>query len=121
MIRTGGKQYKVSAGDTIEVDKLNLGEEKDILFDDVLLVSLDGKVSVGSPTVVGAKVKATLVDQIKAEKIRVMKFKAKSRYRRTTGFRALMTVVKIDKIEMGSKTEKSVEKPTKTAPTKSEK
>lgn len=121
VIRTGGKQYKVSAGDTIQVDKLNNSDKKEITFDDVLLVSLDGKLNIGSPVVSGARVRATLVDQIKGDKIRVQKFKAKSRYRRTTGFRAQMSVIKIEKIEVGAKTEKKVEEPTKTAPTKSKK
>lgn len=118
MIRSGGKQYKVSTGDVIEVDKLELGEKTELVIEDVLLTSIGGKVSIGNPVLTNAKVKATLVEQKKGEKIRVMKFKAKSRYRRAIGFRAKLTVLKIDKIETGndSKSEVKAETTTKTAP-----
>lgn len=97
VIKTGGKQYRVAAGETIEIDRLPEGKE--LTFDEVLLLVSDGKVKIGKPTVDGAKVKATLVEQTKGDKIRVSKFKAKARYRRTIGFRASLSKVKIEKIE----------------------
>ena len=117
IIRTGGKQYKASVGDTLEIDKLSLGDKKNFTFDEVLL-SVDGEnVSIGNPIIAGVRVNATLVEQKKGDKIRVSKFKAKSRYRKVIGFRPQISVVKIDKIETGSKkTEEKVVKPSKTAP-----
>ena len=115
VIKTNGKQYKVSAGDLLTLDKLDLGEKKTIVFDQVLLSVNDGSISVGKPTVDGALVEASFVEDKQGEKIHVRRFKAKSRYRRNIGFRAQQTVVKIDKINFGSgKTEKNADKPTKT-------
>lgn len=112
VIVSGGKQYKVSEGDVITVDKL-LGDKNDkINFDEVLLMVDEGNVKIGKPVVSGVKVAGELVEQIKGDKIRVSKFKAKSRYRRTVGFRALLTQIKIDKIEAGKA--ESKEKPSKT-------
>jgi large subunit ribosomal protein L21 len=116
IIRSGGKQYKVNAGDVLEVDKITT-DKKTITFEDILLVVNEGNVSVGKPTVAGAKVEATIVENIKGDKIRVSKFKAKARYRKTIGFRPQLSVVKIDKILAGSeKVAKKAEEPTKTAP-----
>lgn len=115
IIKSGGKQYKVSTGDTISVDKLDLDGKEKIDIDDVLLCVNEGDVSIGQPMVKGATVEATLVENKKDEKIRVMRFKAKSRYRRTIGFRAQKTVLKIDKINFGSnKSVKEVEQSSKT-------
>src|SRR3989344_4328919 len=113
VIRSGGKQYKIKVGDTLELDKLS-SENKNIVFDDVLLVVDSGAATVGKPIISGARVEAKLIENIKGKKIRVMKFKAKSRYRRITGFRPQLSVVKIEKIETNSKN--AQEKNTKTAP-----
>lgn len=113
IIRSGGKQYKIKVGDTLELDKLS-AENKNIVFDDVLLVVDNGVITIGKPIITGARVEAKLVENIKGKKIRVMKFKAKSRFRRTTGFRPQLSVVKIEKIETNAKSSK--EKNTKTAP-----
>lgn len=102
VIRLGGKQYKVSKDSTIEVDKIAGEAEEKIVIDDVLLVADGNKVTVGKPLVNGAKVTAKIVEQKKGDKIRVMKFKSKVRYRKTTGFRALLSVVKIEDILLGS-------------------
>ncbi len=103
VIKTGGKQYKVSAGDTLTVDKLSLDGKNSVTFDEVLLVVDENKASVGNPIVKDATVDATLVENKRGEKIHVRRFKAKSRYRRTTGFRAEQSVFKIDKINFDSK------------------
>lgn len=117
VIRSGGKQYKVSDGDVLELDKLNLEENKTIVFDDVLLLVAEGKTTIGKPNVTGARVEAKLIEQKKGDKIRVSKFKAKSRYRKTIGFRPQLTVVQIEKIDFsGKKTEEKIEKIVKSAP-----
>ena len=111
IIKTNGKQYKVSAGDSLTLDRLELNDKKTIVFDQVLLTVNGESVSIGKPTVNGAKVEASFVEDKKGEKIHIRRFKAKSRYRRTTGFRAQQTVVKIDKIDFGSQ---KADKSTKT-------
>ena len=87
ILETGGKQYKVRPGDTIQVEKL-AGEPGDTVeLGRVLMVADDDKVSVGSPAVDGASVVAEIVGQGRGEKIIVFKYKAKARYRRKTGHR----------------------------------
>ena len=117
VIKTNGKQYKISEGDILTLDKLKLDGKKNVTFEEVLLVVNDSNSSIGKPTVNGAKVSATVLEDKKGEKIRVSKFRAKSRYRKTIGFRAEQTVVKIDKISTGSSSSaKKTTKPAKTAP-----
>jgi large subunit ribosomal protein L21 len=100
VIKTGGKQYKVSEGDVIEIDRI-LNKDGKVVFDEVLLVSSDAGVKIGKPTVENAKVEAKVLEDLKGEKIRVSKFKSKVRYRRVTGFRAFLTKVQIEKIIEG--------------------
>lgn len=98
VIKAAGKQYKVSEGDILELDKFK-GKAKDkITFDEVLLVVDKEKVTIGEPLVKGAKVTAEILEQKKAKKIRVARFKAKSKYRKVKGHRSHITVVKIKKI-----------------------
>lgn len=100
VIKTGGKQYKVKENDELRVEKLEAEVGKTVNFDEVLLVaSEDGKtVNVGMPTVKGAKVSAEVLEQGKADKVRVIKFKNKIRYKRVRGHRQPFTKVKITKI-----------------------
>jgi large subunit ribosomal protein L21 len=97
VIKTGGKQYRVSEGDVIEVDRLATDGDK-VVFEDVLLKVTDAGIKIGSPTVKGEKVEGKLVEQLKGDKIRVSKFKSKVRYRRVTGFRASLSKILIEKI-----------------------
>lgn len=97
VIKSGGKQYRVSEGDIIEVDRLSENKGK-ISFDNVLLYVTDGSVKIGKPNITGEKVEASLVENFKGDKIRVSKFKAKARYRRVTGFRPFLSRVKIEKV-----------------------
>lgn len=99
VFRTGGKQYKVSKGEIIEVDKLPNAKDNEVIFSDILLWVSNGKSKIGTPMVEGVKVKALVLDQIKGEKIRVAKFKAKVRYRRVMGFRPRLTRLQIASIE----------------------
>ena len=98
VIETGGKQYKVSAGQTIEVEKLPLEVGQEVELDRVLLVSGENKVQVGNPTIEGAKVLATVAGQSKGKKVIVFKYKPKERYRRKGGHWQAYTRLRIDKI-----------------------
>lgn len=99
VIRVGGKQYKVSKGDVLEVDRQNAELNGQAVFDDVLLFVSDGKVKVGKPRVSDVKVKALVLEHKKGKKIRIAKFKAKVRYRRVMGFRPQLTRFQIVDIE----------------------
>lgn len=99
IIRTGGKQYRVSEGDVLNVEKLNVEEGQEVVFDEVLTVVNDGDVKVGVPTVAGAKVTAKVAKQGKADKIFVFKYRAKSNYRKRQGHRQPFTQVEITSIE----------------------
>lgn len=96
IIATGGKQYKVSEGDLIKVEKLTAAEGDTVTFDDVVAVS-DGSLKVGKD-VSGAKVNATVVAQGRDRKVVVYKYKPKSGYHKKNGHRQYFTQVKIDSI-----------------------
>lgn len=98
IIKTGGKQYKVSEEDIIKVEKIEAEAGDKIEFDQVLMVAGDD-VKVGSPVVEGAKVSAEVLDQKKDKKIVIFKFKAKKNYRKKKGHRQPYTLVKIEKID----------------------
>ncbi|WP_296113683.1 50S ribosomal protein L21 [uncultured Anaerococcus sp.] len=100
IIKTGGKQYKVSEGDLVRVEKLAYEVGETVDFDQVLLVSNEGELKVGSPLVEGAKVSATVEDQNKDKKIVVYKYKPKKQYRKKQGHRQPYTLVKIDSISL---------------------
>ena len=98
IVEDGGKQYKAVEGGTIDVDHFasEIGEQLDL--ERVLLISDDGGVTVGTPLVQGAKIQATVVEQIKGDKIVVFKYKPKKRYRVKSGHRQKYTRLKIDSI-----------------------
>lgn len=98
VIKTGGKQYRVSEGDELAIEKLAEEKGKKVIFDQVFLVKKKDKVFIGQPIVKQARVEAQLVSQFKDKKIRVAKFRAKSRYRKVKGHRQAKTLVKIEKI-----------------------
>lgn len=95
IIQSGGKQYRVETGDTVRVESLPYEPGDTVELSDVLLVSTDGDVSVGTPTVPGAKVTAEVVENGKGKKIIIFKYKAKTRYRRKNGHRQLYTALKV--------------------------
>jgi len=99
IIETGGKQYRVTEGDVVAVEKIEANEGETVEFDRVLTVVKDGSVMLGKPVVAGAKVTAKVVAQGKGKKILVFKYKAKSNYRRRQGHRQPFTKVVIEKIE----------------------
>jgi large subunit ribosomal protein L21 len=97
IIATGGKQYKVQEGDVIRVEKLGAEAGSEVTFDQVLLVG-DTEVKVGTPTVEGASVQATVVSNGKEKKVIVYRYKRKTGYHKKNGHRQPFTQVKIDKI-----------------------
>ena len=97
IIATGGKQYKVSEGDIIKVEKLGVADGETVTFDKVLLVS-DGETVIGNPTIAGASVTASVVCEGKDKKVVVYKYKRKSGYHKKNGHRQAYTQVKIEKI-----------------------
>lgn len=97
IIATGGKQYKVSEGDIIRVEKLGAQSGETVVFDQVLVVSGDD-MKVGNPTLADASVSATVMNDGKAKKIVVYKYKRKTGYHKKNGHRQQFTQVKIDKI-----------------------
>ena len=99
VLTTGGKQYRVKEGDVLFVEKLNADVESTVEFSEVLVVSKDGELKVGTPVVEGAKVVAKVLAQGKAKKIIVFKYKPKKDYRRKSGHRQPYTKIQIEKIE----------------------
>ena len=98
IIETGGKQYKVTPGQTIDVERLDVDEGNTVELEKVLLIADGDKVTVGTPTIDRAKVNATSQGEGKGKKIIVFKYKPKVRYRKKTGHRQLYTRLVIDKI-----------------------
>ena len=97
IITAGNKQYRVSQGDVIYIDKVNQDNDTTISFD-VLLIGNDGDVKVGNPTIAGAKVEGKVVAQVKGEKIKIYKYKSKKNYHRRAGHRQPYTKVEITAI-----------------------
>jgi large subunit ribosomal protein L21 len=98
VLETGNKQYRVAAGDTLEVERLAVEAGQPFTFDRVLLVNNDGKITVGSPTVTSARVVADVVEHIRGEKKVAFKLKRRKGYRKKIGHRQELTVVRIKEI-----------------------
>jgi len=98
VIKSGGRQYKVSAGDRLEVNRMAVEIGKQVQFDEVLLISDAGATMVGSPIVENAMVLATATAHARGEKLIVFKYKSKKRYRHKRGHRQELTVFTIDDI-----------------------
>jgi len=99
VIKTGGKQYLVSPGDKIKIEKLDAEEGKEITFNEVLLLGKDDKIEIGTPLVKNAKVLGKVLKQEKDKKVIVFKYKPKKRYRVKKGHKQPFTEVEITKIE----------------------
>lgn len=95
IVKITGKQYRVSPNDILDVDHLLGDEGTDVEFKDVLLKDADGDVTIGHPMVSGASVKAKILKQFKGEKINVRRYKSKVRYRKSNGFRPVLTKLQI--------------------------
>lgn len=96
--KIGGKQYRIKEGDKIEVDRLAGKEGETVEFKDVYLVVGDDKIEIGKPLVKGFKVLGKVIKHFLDEKVVILKFKAKTGYRRKGGFRAQKTLLEIEKI-----------------------
>jgi len=99
VIRTGGKQYKVAVGEKVDLEKIKDKTEGPVTFTEVLAVKSEKGVQLGKPLVEKAKVTGKILEEFKDKKVRVVKFKSKSRYLKTTGHRHQKTKVLIEKIE----------------------
>jgi large subunit ribosomal protein L21 len=99
VLETGSKQYRVAAGDTLEIERLPIEAGQPVTFDRVLLVNADGKVTVGTPTVTGASVVADVVAHKRGEKKLTFKMKRRKGYHKSIGHRQELTVVKVKEIK----------------------
>lgn len=99
VISSGGKQYKVEQGETVRVEKLSGDVGAPVSFDKVLMISDGEKVQIGTPVLDNATVQGHIVEQGKAKKIIVFKYKRRKRYRRKQGHRQFYTAIQIDRIE----------------------
>ena len=112
VVMTGGKQYRVSAGDKIRVEKLNAEAGSTVSLDKVLVVGGEGETMVGAPYVAGACVEAEVVENGKADKVIIFKYKAKKDYRKKQGHRQPYTELKINGISVnGEMKSKAAEAP----------
>ena len=99
VIKSGGKQYKVSPGDVVRIEKLETEPGATVEFGEVLALNNDQKLVVGSPLVANASVSATVVETGKAKKVLIFKYKRKKQYKVFRGHRQRFTAVKIDAIK----------------------
>jgi large subunit ribosomal protein L21 len=106
VIRTGGKQYKVQAGDLLVVEKIDGETGANVSFGDVLLLGDGADVTLGAPTVAGASVAGTLIETRKGEKVKIFKKTRRQGYRRTTGHRQLESVIRVTSVASSAKTDK---------------
>jgi large subunit ribosomal protein L21 len=98
VMETGGKQYRVQAGDVFRVERLEGDVGQEVVFDRVLMTGGEDSAKVGTPWVAGAGVKAEIVSQARADKILVFKFKSKKNYRRLRGHRQYYTEIRVKEI-----------------------
>ena len=102
VIKSGGKQHKVSEGEEILLEKLSLDEGEVIEFSEVLAVNKDGNLNIGKPLLEGAVVKGKVINHLKTKKITVIKMKRRKDYRKKQGHRQNLTKVKIESISYGT-------------------
>ena len=98
VIKTGGKQHRVSEGDVIAIEKINGTKGDAVVFDQVLVVEKEGDVRIGQPIVAGATVTGEIIAQTKGPKVIIFKMKRRKGYRKKTGHRQLLTSMKIKEI-----------------------
>ena len=100
VIKTGGKQYKVSEGDPLKIEKIGAEKGSVVTFSEVLMVARDGDVRIGRPFVEGAMVRGEIMDEVKGPKITIFKMKRRKGFRKKTGHRQSLTHLKIKEISM---------------------
>ena len=100
VIKTGGKQYRVSLGEKLKVEQLAADVGSQVTIDQVLLVADGDKVSIGQPLVAGAKVQATVVNHGRGDKVRIFKMRRRKHYKKQQGHRQNFTEIQVDKISV---------------------
>ena len=100
VIKTGGKQHKVSPGDIVSVEKIKGSKGETILFNEVLIVSGEGDTKIGTPFLKGAHVAGEIIDEVKAAKLNVFKMKRRKGFKKKTGHRQKLTKMKIKEISI---------------------
>jgi large subunit ribosomal protein L21 len=100
VIKTGGKQYRVTSGEKLKVEQLAADVGSQITIDQVLLVADGDKVSIGQPLVAGAKVQATVVNHGRADKVRIFKLRRRKHFKKQQGHRQNFTEIQVDKISV---------------------
>ena len=100
ILETGGKQYRVSAGDKLRIERVEAQAGETYTFNRVLLVNQDGNVTVGTPTVPTASIVADVIEHVRGPKVVAFKMKRRKGYRRTVGHRQELTVLKIKEIKV---------------------
>jgi large subunit ribosomal protein L21 len=118
LVKTGGKQYRVSKDDTILVERLSAEEGEQIVLSDIVMLADGEKVTIGTPRVDGAGVSATVIRQTRGPKIIIFRRKRRKNHRRTQGHRQDLTLLKINDIAEDVKNLKTVKSSVKTAPKK---
>lgn len=98
VIRTGGKQYKVAAGEKIKIEQIAADVGQEVVIDQVLAVGNGADLKVGSPLVAGASVKATVLAQGKHDKVRIFKLRRRKHYKKSQGHRQTYTELQIDAV-----------------------
>ena len=99
VLETGGKQYRVAAGDKVEVERLGVDVGQPVTFDRVLLINRDGQLSVGAPIVDGAKIVADVVEHKRGDKVVIWKMKRRKGYHKKQGHRQELTVIQVKEIQ----------------------
>jgi len=120
LVKTGGKQYRVSKDDTILVERLSAEEGEQIILNDIVMLGDGDKVTIGTPLVDGAGVSATVVRQTRGPKIIIFRRKRRKNHRRTQGHRQDLTLLKINDIAEDAKSLKTAKPAAKVAPKKVE-
>lgn len=98
VIKTGGKQYRISAGEKLKIEQISADVGSEFVMDQVYLVASNGNIKVGAPLVVGARVTATVVAHGRHDKIRIFKMRRRKHYRKQQGHRQNYTEIRIDGI-----------------------
>ena len=102
VVKTGGKQYVVRPNDELKVEKLEAEANSEVILNDVLMVAADDKVTIGTPLVKNAKVKAQVLEHGKHKKVRIIKFKRRKHHDKHQGHRQLFTKIKVLEVLSGS-------------------
>lgn len=120
VVKIGGRQYRVSEGDVLFVDRQHDEPGDSLTFDEVLMTNnTKGEINIGTPFIEGTTVKAELLDQVKADKVIVFKKKRRKGYKKKTGHRQPLSQIRIDSISVSAKSEEKKAKPAKKGSTSS--